>query len=62
MLISNISVDDSYQLFETPIKQLQCRCTKCPDLLGDDDAQFFETPRINKHSVTLPSSQVLFGG
>ena len=61
MLISNIYVDDDAKSFETPRKKLQCHCNKGPYLLGYDNDQSFETTKINNHSVTSPSAQILLG-
>ena len=60
MLISNIYVDENYHLFETP----EIYSVTAPGaliLLGYDDDQSFETPRINNHSVTSPSANILLG-
>ena len=59
MSISNISVDDDAQLFETPRKNNYS--TTAPGahiLLGYDDAQSFETPTKNNHSITDPISHI----
>ena len=57
MFISNISVNEDAQLFETSIITI----TGAYIVWGHGDAQPFETPTINNHSVPARSAQVLFG-
>ena len=44
-----------------PEKNDNVTATGGHNLLGNDDAQSFETRRINKHSVTVPSALVFMG-
>ena len=56
MLISNISVDEDAQSFETSIKNnYSVTAPRDQIFLGYEDAQSFEAPRIKNHSVTAPS-------
>ena len=62
MLISNISVGDNYQSFETPRKNNYIvNAPGANILLGFGDAKLFENTIINNHSVTVPSAQILLG-
>ena len=54
MFISNISVNEDAQLFETSIITI----TGVYIVWGHGDAQPFETPTINNHSVPARSAQV----
>ena len=62
MLISNFSIDNDAQSFETPRKNnYSVTAPGAHILLGYYDYQAFETPRINNHSATAPSTQFLLG-
>ena len=59
-MISNISVDEDAQPFETPRKKnYSVNAPGAQILLGYGDAKLFEYPRINNH--TAPSAQILLG-
>ena len=60
MLISNISVDNYAQSFETPRKvNSSVTAPGLNILLGFYYARLFETPRINNHGVTEPSARII---
>ena len=63
MLISIFSTNDDAQSFLTLGKKIQsqCHCIRAPIVLGYDDAQSFEKPRIKNKSVTAPSAHILLG-
>ena len=59
MFISNISVDDDAQSFETLGKKYGINAPGAHILLGYDDDQLFKTPIINRHGVTAPIAHIL---
>ena len=63
MLISNISVDNNAQLFETTRKSnYSIPAPRAHIMLVFDDAWSFDTPRIKNHSVTALSTLIVLGG
>ena len=59
MLISNIYVDDDS--LKPPEKNYSVNAPGAHILLVYDDAQSFETPRINNRSFAVPSAHILLG-
>ena len=61
MLISNISIDNNDQLFETPNKKICITAPGAHILLSFYDAWSFDNPKTSNDSVTAPITLTVLG-